>query len=253
MPLTEFAKQYHERMLPGYQSTLQATDPEFIERFDNFAFDEIINQPGLALDERTRFVSILAVLVGCQGVDDFRVMLPCALNMGVTPVEVKEIVYQAVAYLGMGRVFPFLKATNEILTGRGVALPLEGQATTTMETRLAKGNQVQVEIFGEGLRESWKTGPAESAHINYWLADNCFGDYYTRTGLDIRTRELITFCFLYAQGGVEPQLLAHTRANYHVGNDKALLIKVISHCLPFIGYPRTLNALRIINEAAAEA
>ena len=140
MPLTDFAKNYHEKMLPGYQSTLQVTDPEFIERFDNFAFDEIINQPGLELDDRTRFISILAVLLGCQGVDDFKVMLPCALNMGVTPVEVKEIVYQAVAYLGMGRVFPFIKATNEILTGRGVSLPLEGQATTTMETRLIKGS-----------------------------------------------------------------------------------------------------------------
>ena len=252
MPLTEFAKQYHEKMLPGYQSTLQVTDPELIERFDNFAFDEIINQSGLELDDRTRFISILAVLLGCQGVDEFKVMLPCALNMGVTPVEVKEIVYQAVAYLGMGRVFPFIKVSNEILTERGVSLPLEGQATTTMETRLAKGNQVQVAIFGEGLRESWKTSPAESAHINYWLADNCFGDYYTRTGLDVKTRELITFCFLYSQGGVEPQLLAHTKANIHVGNDKAFLIKIISACLPFIGYPRTLNALRIINEATKE-
>ena len=252
MPLSGFEKHAPEGILPGYQSTLQVTDPEFIERFDRFAFDEVINQPGPELDDRTRFIAILAVLLGCQGVDEFSVMLPCALDMGVTPVEVKEIVYQAVAYLGIGRVFPFIKATNEILTGRGVSLPLEGQATTTMETRLIKGNQVQVEIFGEGLRESWKTGPAESAHINYWLADNCFGDYYTRTGLDVKTRELITFCFLYAQGGVEPQLLAHTKANVHVGHDKAFLIRIISVCLPFIGYPRTLNALRIINEATKE-
>ena len=250
MPLSDFAKNYHEKMLPGYQSTLQQTDPEFIERFDNFAFDEIVNRPEVTLDDRTRFISVLAVLLGCQGADDFRVMLPCALNMGVTPVEVKEIVYQAVAYLGMGRVFPFLKAVNEILTERGVSLPLEGQATTTMEDRLQKGNRVQADIFGEGMLESWKNSPQESAHINYWLADNCFGDYYTRTGLDVKTRELITFCFLYAQGGAEPQLLAHTKANFHVGNDKELLIKIISVNIPFIGYPRTLNALRIINEAA---
>lgn len=252
MALTEFAKNYHEKMLPGHNSTMQMTDPEFICRFDNFAFDEVINQPGLELDERTRFIAFLAVLLGCQGVDDFRIMLRSALNMGVTPVEVKEIVYQATAYLGMGRVLPFLTATNEILTERGVSLPLPSQETTTAETRLTAGNQAQVEIFGEGLRESWKSGPAESAHINYWLADNCFGDYYTRTGLDLKTRELITFCFLYAQGGVEPQLLAHTKANFHMGNDKAFLIKIISVCLPLIGYPRTLNALRIINEAAAE-
>ena len=52
----------------------------------------------------------LATLLGCQGVDEFRAMLPAAMNFGVTPVEIKEIAYQAVAYLGISRVFPFLKA-----------------------------------------------------------------------------------------------------------------------------------------------
>ncbi|MCH5353502.1 MAG: carboxymuconolactone decarboxylase family protein [Acutalibacter sp.] len=251
MALTEFAKNYHEKMLPGWESTLQKTDPEFISRFDNFAFDEVINHPAVQLSDKTRFISHLAVLLGCQGVDNFKIMLPAALNMGVTPVEAKEIVYQAVAYLGMGRVQPFIAATNEVFAKQGISLPLESQETTTMEDRLEKGNRVQADIFGEGMLESWKSGPQESAHINYWLADNCFGDYYTRTGLDVKTRELITFCYLYAQGGCEPQLLAHTKANFGVGNDKELLIKIISANIPQIGYPRTLNALRIINEAAA--
>ena len=45
MAMTEFAKEYHEKMLPGHTSTLQVTDPEFIERFDNFAFDEVVGYP----------------------------------------------------------------------------------------------------------------------------------------------------------------------------------------------------------------
>ena len=53
---------------------------------------------------------------------------------GVTPVEVKEIVYQACAYLGIGRVRPFFDVVNEVLTEKGIALPLEGQATTTVRT-----------------------------------------------------------------------------------------------------------------------
>lgn len=107
-----------------------------------------------------------------------------------------------------------------------------------------------MEIFGEGMRDFWKSGPEESRHIDFRLADNCFGDYYTRKGLDYAERELITFCFLSAQGGREPQLASHAAANMRVGNDKLFLIKIISHCLPFIGYPRSLNALRCVNEAA---
>lgn len=250
MAVTEFAKKYHDKMFPEQQSSLKETDPEFAERFDNFAFDEVVRQDDL--DDKTRFMAILATLVGCQGSDEFRVMLPAALNFGVQPEEVKEMVYQAVAYLGIGRVLPFLKITNEVLKEQGIALPLPSQATTTTENRREAGTQAQVDIFGEHMRDFWKSGPEESRHINRWLADNCFGDYYTRKGLDYRQREMITFCFLAAQGGCEPQLTSHAAANMRIGNDKSYLIKIISQCLPYIGYPRSLNALRCVNNAAEE-
>ena len=226
-------KNYHE------------TDPEFMERFEHFAFEEVVNEPDQQLDEVTRHMAILATLLGCQGMDAFRAELPRALDAGVTPVMAKEIVYQSMDYLGIGRVLPFLDITNEVLTSRGVKLPLEGQSTTTMENRLEKGAQTQADIFGEHMLEAWKTG-----HINRWLAANCFGDYYTRTGLTLAQREMITFCFLAAQGGCEPQLTGHAKGNMNLGNDKDFLIRVISQCLPYIGYPRSLNAVTCVNKAA---
>lgn len=119
-----------------------------------------------------------------------------------------------------------------------------------MENRLEAGEQAQIEIFGEGMRGFADTGRDTNGHINKWLVDNCFGDYYTRGGLDYRQRELITFCFLSAQGGCEPQLTSHAAANMRVGNSREFLIKVVSQCVPYIGYPRCLNALRCVNEAA---
>ena len=225
---------------------LRATDPEFMERFEHFAFDEAVHEPGQELDDVTRSIAILAALLGCQGIDAFeRLALPQALDAGVSPVAVKEIVYQGVDYLGIGRVLPFLEAVNRVLTARGVALPLAGQATTTMADRLEKGAQTQADIFGPQMLEAWKSG-----HINCWLAANCFGDYYTRTGLDLKQREMITFCFLAAQGGCEPQLTGHAKGNMNLGNDKEFLIRIVSQCLPYIGYPRSLNAVTCINKAA---
>ena len=125
-------------------------------------------------------MAILATLPGCQGTDEFRAMIPAALSFDVTPVEIREIVHQAVAYLGIGRVFPFLKITNVVFEEKGISLPLP------------------------------------------------------------------------SQGGCEPQLTSHAAANMRIGNDKAFLIKIISQCLPFIGYPRILNALRCVNDAAAK-
>lgn len=246
--MTENAKNYHEKMFPGYVSDFLRTDPEFIEAFDNFAFDEVVNHDDL--DDRIRFISILATLIGCQGIDEFKGMLKAAYNLGVSPVEMKEIVYQAVAYLGIGRVFPFLKAVNTFLEETlKIKLPLENQGTTSRENRLEKGEQVQIEIFGESMKGYAFKGPEETRHINYWLTDNCFGDYYTRNGLSNKERELITFCFLFAQGGCEPQLKAHIQANMRIGNDQQFLIKVVSQNVPYIGYPRSLNALQCIREA----
>ena len=237
-----------KKIFPG----LAQTDPEFAQIFINFAFGEVLStSPELEpLAEPTRYLAILATLLGCQGLDAFRLMLPLALDGGVTPIEVKETVYQAAAYLGLGRMLPFLSAVNEELSRRGIALPLEPQGTVQPEQRREAGNRVQVEAFGEGLRNSWEHGPEEKRHINSWLASNCFGDYYTRTGLSLPQREMITFCFLAAQGGCEPQLTAHARANMTVGNDRLFLIQVVSRCLPYIGYPRSLNALNCIENAS---
>ena len=224
---------------------LYETDPEFMERFAHFAFDEVVNEEGQQLEPATRYLAILSALMGCQGLDAFKSLIPQALEAGLTPVMIKEAVYQAVDYLGMGRVIPFLDGVNQVFKEQGIALPLEGQATTTLEDRLEKGSQAQVDIFGEGMRDFWKGG-----HINRWLAANCFGDYYTRTGLDLKQREMITFCFLAAQGGCEPQLTSHASGNMRLGNNKAFLIRVISQCLPYIGYPRSLNAVTCVNKAA---
>ena len=226
---------------------LNVTDPEFAERFEHFAFDEVINEKGQQLPTPIRYLAILATLIGCNGGDAYKEILPNALANGITPIAVKEIVYQAVDYLGFGRMFHFLNATNEILTEHGIKLPLDGQATTTLDTRLEKGIETQAKIFGQHMREAWKTG-----HINRWLAANCFGDYYTRKGLTLEERELITFCFLMAQGGCEPQLIAHSKANMNIGNDKDFLVKVVSQCLPYMGYPRSLNAIACINKATEE-
>ena len=146
MPPNETAQRNHHELFPEHVSTLARTDPELIEVFDNLAFDEVLRES--ALDSRTR------------------VMLGAALTAGVTPVEAKEILYQAVPYVGMGRVFDFLHATNDVLNDRGVELPLPGQATTTPETRMQKGREVQAQIVGEdAVEQLYASAPADEQHI----------------------------------------------------------------------------------------
>ena len=246
MAISETALKNHGELFPNHKSTLRVTDPELIEVYDNFAFDEVLRYGNL--DTRTRLIVILGSLIASQALGEYKVMLGGALNVGVTPIEVKEIVYQAVPYVGIAKVLDFIHATNEILQSRGITLPLESQSTTSPETRFEKGLALQKEIFGYMIDIMYREAPASQRHIQEYLSANCFGDYVTRTGLDIKIRELLTFSMLLSLGGCDPQLKGHIQGNLNVGNDKEVLLSVVTQLIPYVGYPRALNALRWINE-----
>jgi 4-carboxymuconolactone decarboxylase len=253
MPLpNERARRNREQLFPGHASTLAQTDPELIEVFDNFAFDEVVRDS--KLEPRIRLMVLLASMIACQAEREFRVMVGAALTVGVTPAELKEIVYQAVPYVGMAKVLDFVHATNELLFQRGVKLPLPGQSSTTPQNRAREGLAVQKQIIGsEAVDSLYASAPGDQQHIQRLLSANCFGDHLTRNGIDLPTRELLTFSMLAALGGCDPQVRAHVAANVRVGNDRARLIDVVTQLLPYIGYPRALNALRAIDEAAPPA
>jgi len=248
MAISKEAQRNHDALFPGHASSLKVTDPELIEIFDNWAFDEVLRDE--VLDPRTRLMVQLAALIASQAVGEYRVMLGGALNVGVRPVEVKEVVYQAVPYVGMAKVFDFLQVTNEVLRSRGIELPLPGQSTTTPETRFDRGLEVQKRVLGERIDQMYARSPKDELHIQRFLSANCFGDYLTRTGLDLKLRELLTFSMLASLGGCEPQLAGHVAANLAVGNDRTVLLGTLTQLLPFIGYPRTLNALRVVDDGA---
>jgi 4-carboxymuconolactone decarboxylase len=243
----------HERLFPGHTCALTVTDPELTAYFNDFAFDEVLRHTG-NLPEKIRLMTQLTAMIAVGAVAEYRVMLGAALTIGVTPVEAKEIVYQAVPYAGMARVVDFLHATNDVLTERGVQLPLDGRSTTTPGTRAADGLAVQKRIVGAETVDAMYAGsPADQLHIQRFLSANCFGDHYTRDGIDVPTRELLTFATLAALGGADAQVRGHVAANLNVGNDRARLLAVLTGLLPLIGYPRTLNALTAVNAGTTPA
>lgn len=232
----------------GEAGRLLATDPEWVRIAADFSGAEVPAESRLT--ERERLLCVLSTLLGCQGLVEYRRMLGEALRGGLDPAAVKETVYQATAYLGIGRVRDFLEAANEVLAQQGVPLPLPPQGTTDAATRFSAGLEKQVQLFGPEMAARQTDCPPLRRNVNRWLAANCFGDYYTRGGLSDAEREMITFCFLLAQGRCENQLRGHTAGNFGVGNGPEKLYSVVEQCLPHIGYPRSLNAMQIIDETA---
>ena len=227
-----------------------STDPELAEVFYNFALDEVL-QYG-RMDMKTRMMITLASHIATQAQAEYRMILEGALRTGVTPVEIKEILYHAVPYAGMAKVADFIGITNEMLQQRGLSRPLEKQSVTTPETRFEKGLALQKSIFGERIEKSHTSAPENQKHIQHYLSANCFGDYQTRPCLDAKMRELLTFSILISLGGCESQVKGHIQGNVKVGNNKDTLLTAVTQLLPYIGYPRSLNAIACLNEVIPE-
>ena len=242
-------EQYAEATKDDRGGGLSDTDPELDAIWGHFAKE--VQEYG-DLNTKTRLMVTLVSNIASQARTEYRMMLERALNAGITPIEIKEILYQAVAYAGMAKVMDFIGITNDVLLARGVRLPLEGQSVVSSETRFDKGLGLQKSIFGERIDQMHKNAPENQKHIQRYLSANCFGDYQTRNGLDVKMRELLTFSILVSLGGCESQVKGHIQGNVNVGNDKDTLLAVVTHLLPYIGYPRTLNAIACLNEVIPE-
>lgn len=226
-------------------SGISATDPEFSALWENFIKNDVL--PKNTFDEQMRYRLILASNIATQSFGLYENTVQEALDKGLPATEIKEILYQSVPYVGYGKAFDFILVTNEIFKERGIDLPLKGQSTTTPEQRFSKGLALQTGIFGNVIAEGFKSAPKDELHIREYLSSNCFGDYYTRGDLGLKTRELLTFVMLVSMGGADSQVKSHVQGNVNIGNGRDVLISAITQILPYIGYPRSLNGLAAVD------
>lgn len=245
LTMTEKAKTKYNELLKRDASITKTNDADLESIFNNFVYGEVYNHG--TLDPKLRELVTLVSLTASQGTDMIKDHVETALNVGVSPIEIKEALYQCSPYVGFPRVFAALEKANEVFKEKNISLPIESQSTVTESTRFDKGLETQVSIFGDAILAAHSNAAPNQKHIQNFLSANCFGDFYTRKGLDLKTRELLTFIMIISLGGAEPQAIAHANANIKMGNSKDMMLEAVTQCLPYIGYPRTLNAITIIN------
>ena len=229
----------------GVKCSMKNYDKSFTLIQERFLNGEI-KENGLK-DKKVGALIGLACLTAIQTIGEIPAKVSEAIEAGAEVTEIKETLYHTAPYIGYPRVMEALTAVNSQLEKMGLDPEENDQSTVTADDRFDKGLSVQVQIFGDTIYSMRENAPQETKHIQDCLSAHCFGDYYTRGTLDLKMRELITFVVICSIGGCEPQAKAHAAANINVGNSKQLLIQAITTCLPYIGYPRTLNALNCIN------
>lgn len=222
--------------------TPSQTDPELMTILQRSIFGEVFYVGNL--DDKTRELITLTALATNQTLPQLTAHTNAALNIGVTPIEIREVIYQLAPFIGFPKVLNAMEVVNKIFESRKIKLPLDNKATVKEGERFERGREKQAPLYGDAMQQNMKVLPGEFAEaIPRMLTEVCFGDFYTREGLDLKTRELMIFCALVTLGGTERQLASHTVGNQKVGNSKETLLATLVQLNPYTGFPRIRTRL----------
>lgn len=88
--------------------------------------------------------------------------------------------------------------------------------------------------------------------LGKFIIEFAFGDIYSRVGLSLQERELITISSLLTAGGCEPQLKVHINGALNTGVPPEKIIEAFIQCVPYTGFPKVFNAVFTAKEVFKE-
>ena len=239
------AEEVYERLFGPRDRNAPGDDPELMGILRGFIFGDVFGTG--VLDDRTRELITVTVLACLQALPQLRAHAGAALNVGVEPMQLREAVYQLAPFIGFPYTLNAVAVLNEVFREHGVPVPLPDQGTVTDADRTSKGREIQAPLYGTEIADNLADLPAPFAEaLPRFLAEFCFGDFYTRGGLTLAQRELLVLCALTAIGDTAAQLGPHGRVCLEVGNSKAEVVAALVQCFPYIGFPRTVAAIRAV-------
>lgn len=221
----------------------EGTDPEFMQILQGYIFGDVCYTG--SLDNRMRELVTITALTTLSTLPQLRAHLQAGLNAGCTPVEIREAIYQCAPFIGFPKTLNAIAVMNEVFSENGISLPLPDQKTLSSdEERYRRGLEIQAPVYGDEIKERYSWLPGDFAEaVPRFLTELCFGDFCTRTGLDGKTRELLTVVLLAALGGADMQVRSHIEGALRVGNTAEEIVCALVHAGGYIGIPRMFNAL----------
>ena len=249
MDRIETCKQNYTALFGGEALTGQGTDPEMMDILQKFIFGEVFQTGNLTLQQREMITCI--TLATMQTLPQLKAHAGAALNVGVKPEELREVMYLTAPFIGFPKMLNAIATVNEVFKERGINLPLEPQGTVTEANRHETGKAIQDKLYPGGISSVMEGIPGNMGkNVEQFLTDYFFGEIYSRGMLDLKTRELLGYCVLTALEA-ESQLQSHYHGNINVGNTPETLTAAVIQCLPYIGFPAAIKALRIIKQEYA--
>ncbi len=250
MTRTAICKKNYKTLFKGEALSTTGDDPEMMAILQKYIFGEVFTVG--ELDIKTRELITVTSLAVQQTLPQLKAHINGALNAGATPIELRESIYQLAPFIGFPKTLNALGVLNEVFKERGIVTPLKSTATVKEDERYQKGFEIQNPLYGDEIKQSMEGLPDDmGADVARFLTEVCFGDFYTREGLDVKTRELLFVSALVTTGNTTT-LKSHIKGSIKAGNSKETVTAAIIQCLPYIGFPNTLAALRTLKDVLNE-
>ena len=226
----------------------EGSDGGFMQSLQGYIFGDVCYTG--SLDNRMRELVTVTVLTALSALPQLKAHVQASLNASCSPVEIREVIYQCAPFIGFPKTLNAISTMNKVFADSGISLPLPEQKTLkTDEERYEKGLQIQAPIYGTEIKDRYTWLPGDFAEaVPRFLTELCFGDFNTRTGLDGKTRELLTVVLLATLGGAEVQVKSHVYGALKVGNTKEEIVCALVHASGYMGIPRLFNALNACKE-----
>lgn len=250
MTRIDACKQNYHTLFGGEALTGHGSDPEMMDILQKFIFGEVFRTGDLTLKQREMITC--TTLATMQTLPQLKAHAGAALNVGVTPEELREAMYLTAPFIGFPKMLNAVATINEVFKERGIGLPLDKQGTVTEETRHETGKAIQDKLYPDGIASVMEGVPGDMGKdVEQFLSDYFFGEIYSRGALDLKTRELMGYCVLTTLEA-ESQLRSHYHGNIRAGNSPETLAAAVIQCLPYIGFPAAIKALRIVKQEYAK-
>ena len=244
MTRTEICKRNYRILFKGEALTDTGTDPEMMQILQKYIFGEVFTIGDLPI--KTREMLTVVSLSTQQTLPQLKAHAQAALNASVTPLELREAVYQCAPFIGFPKTLNALNTINEVFIENNIKLPLENQNKVTEENRHEKGLAIQQPLYGTEIKDALSGLPEDMGkEAACLLTEVYFGDICTRGVLDMKTRELLTISILVTAGNWDT-LSSHIKGSLKAGNTPAEITAAIIQCMPYVGFPNGLKALRIL-------
>lgn len=245
MDRIEKCKEVYAELFGGEPAAMESgNDPELMIILQRFIFGEVFEAG--TLDKKIRELLTVVCLTAMQTLPQLKAHVQAALNVGNSPLEVREAIYQCAPIIGFPRTLNAVSAADEVFLENGISLPLPAQGRVKEEERYEKGLALQFPLYGGEIKEKYADLPDGIGEaLPRFLTEMCFGDFYTRGVLSVQERELLVLAVL-AASGADVQIKAHASGNLKAGNSRETLYAAMVQCLPYIGFPAAFNAINII-------